>query len=196
MSIITELEDLVKKAQGGDKISLQHILKRFQGFIYKTANSIYINGYEIEDLMQIENMALIKAVFKYNCEYKNAFTTYAATFIKNAMNNEWRSILNKRNGENFEFSLNNTTKEGTAFIDMLLSPENLEEGFLLREDTKILRKGFQNLPKNFREIIYWYYFKEKTLKEYAKFKNIKYEAAKKRKERALTMLKKIIMQQG
>jgi DNA-directed RNA polymerase specialized sigma subunit len=51
--LIIKLEDLVKKAQEGDKISLQHILERFQGFMYKIANSIYINGYEIEDLVQI-----------------------------------------------------------------------------------------------------------------------------------------------
>jgi RNA polymerase sigma factor (sigma-70 family) len=81
-------------------------------------------------------------------------------------------------------------------MDMLLSPEDIEENFLLREDSELLRKALRLLPCDFREIIYWYYFKEKTLKEYAKLKNIKYEAAKKRKERALNMLKKIIMEQS
>jgi RNA polymerase sigma factor (sigma-70 family) len=97
---INELEDLVKKAQEGDKISLKQVLKRFQGFMYKTANSIYINGYELEDLIQIENLALFKAVFKYNCEYKNAFTTYANTVIKNAARSELRSALNKKMEKN------------------------------------------------------------------------------------------------
>ncbi len=193
MLTINELEDLVKKAQEGDKISLKKVLKRFQGFMYKIANSIYINGYEIEDLVQIENLALFKAIFKYNCDLKNAFTTYASTVIKNAANSELRSALNKRNGEKFESSLNNTTKEGTEFMDMLLSPEDIEENFLLREDSDLLRKALQLLPCDFREIIYWYYFKEKTLKEYATLKNIKYEAAKKRKERALEKLKQIII---
>nr|WP_281064325.1 sigma-70 family RNA polymerase sigma factor [Clostridium muellerianum] len=108
--------DLVKKAQNGDEKSLQAIIKIFQGFMYKIASSIYINGYEVEDLFQIESIALIKAVFKYNCEYKNAFTTYATTAIKNAVNNELRSFLNKRNGEKFEFSLNSTSKEGSYYF--------------------------------------------------------------------------------
>lgn len=70
MLIILQLLDLVKKAQDGDKLSLKAIIKNFEGFMYKTASSIYINGYEIEDLIQIEAIALINAVFKYNCEYK------------------------------------------------------------------------------------------------------------------------------
>ncbi|WPC43353.1 sigma-70 family RNA polymerase sigma factor [Clostridium sp. JS66] len=193
MLIILQLLDLVKKAQNGDEASLQAILKNFEGFMYKTASSIYINGYEIEDLIQIEAIALINAVFKYNCGYKNAFTTYAATAIKNAAFNELRSYLNKKNGEKFEFSLNNTIDEDTEFMDMLLSDDNVEEDILLKEEVKTLRKALKSLPDNFREIICWHYFKEKSLKEYAEFKNIKYSAAKKRHERALEKLQQIII---
>ncbi|WPC43856.1 sigma-70 family RNA polymerase sigma factor [Clostridium sp. JS66] len=192
MLIILQLLDLVKKAQAGDKASLQAIIKNFEGFMYKTASSIYINGYEVEDLLQIEAIALINAVFKYNCEYKNAFIAYATTAIKNAAFNELRSYLNKKNGEKFEFSLNNTIDEDTKFMDMLLSDDNVEEDILLKEDIRALKKALKLLPDNFREIIYWHYFKEKSLKEYAEFRNIKYSAAKKRHARALEKLKQII----
>ncbi|AWI04556.1 sigma-70 family RNA polymerase sigma factor [Clostridium drakei] len=193
MLIILQLLDLVKKAQDRDEASLQAIIKNFEGFMYKTASSIYINGYEVEDLLQIEATALINAIFKYNCEYTNAFTTYATTAIKNALNNELRSYLNKRNGEKFEFSLNNTMDEDTEFMDMLLSDDNVEEDILLKEDIRTLRKALKSLPDNFREIICWHYFKEKSLKEYAEFKNIKYSTAKKRHARALKKLKEIII---
>lgn len=60
-------------------------------------------------------------------------------------------------------------------------------------EVKTLRKALKSLPDNFREIICWHYFKEKSLKEYAELKNIKYSAVKKRHERALEKLQQIII---
>lgn len=60
--------------------------------------------------------------------------------------------------------------EDTEFMDILLSDDNVEEDILLKEDVRTLEKALKLLPDNFREIIYWHYFKEKSLKEYAEFK--------------------------
>jgi len=156
--------------------------------IIKRANQIYINGYEIEDLVQIGALALINAVNKYQLGKKNAFTTYAVTVIKNAFNQELRKVLNKKD-EKFKCSLNSLNKDGIEIIEVLVSEENVEEETIYREKIAILTEALEKLSEDEREIIKWFYFDSKPLKEYALAKGIAFNTAVKRKQRALLKLK-------
>lgn len=89
--------------------------------IIKNARRIYISGYEVEDLIQIGALAVIKEVKKYELERKAAFTTYANTVIKNAFNEQLRKVLSKKLDENFKCSLNSLNKDGIEFIEILVS---------------------------------------------------------------------------
>lgn len=157
--------------------------------IIKNARRIYISGYEVEDLIQIGALAIIKAVKKYELGRKAAFTTYANTVIKNAFNEQLRKVLSKKLDENFKCSLNSLNKDGIEFIEILVSEDNVEEDAIAKEQIVILTKALETLSEGEREIIKWFYFENKPLKEYAGIKGITLNTAAKRKCRALEKLK-------
>jgi RNA polymerase sigma factor, sigma-70 family len=157
--------------------------------IIKKARQIYINGYELEDLIQIGALALIKAAKKYQLGRKVAFTTYAVTVIRNSFNEELRKVLSKKLDENFKCSLNSLNKDGIEFIEVLVSDENVEADAISREQISVLAKALEKLSEDEREIIQWFYFENKPLKEYAKAKGIALNTAAKRKQRAIEKLK-------
>jgi RNA polymerase sigma factor, sigma-70 family len=162
----------------------------YKPFIIKNATQIYINGYEVEDLIQIGVMALIKAVNKYQLDRKVAFTTYAITVIKNAFNEELRKVISKKWDEKFKCSLNNVNRDGIEFMEILASDEDVEEDFILKEKVTSLKKALEQLTESEREIIDWFYFKDKPLKEYGLKKGINFNTLAKRKCRALEKLKR------
>ena len=171
--------------KAGDKKALEELIKMYKPFIIKNAIQIYINGYEVEDLIQIGIMALIKAVNKYQLDRKVAFTTYAITVIKNAFNEELRKVISKKWDEKFKCSLNNVNGDGIEFMEMLVSDEDVEEDLILKEKISILRKSLDKLTEAEREIINWFYFENKPLKEYALKKGMNLNTVAKRKCRAV-----------
>lgn len=166
----------------------------YKPFIIKNAVQIYINGYEVEDLIQIGTMALIKAVNKYQLDRKIAFTTYAVTVIKNAFNEELRKVISKKWDEKFKCSLNSVNKDGMEFMEILASDEDIEEDIIFKEKITILKKALEQLTESEREIIHWFYFKDKPLKEYGIKKGINLNTLAKRKSRALDKLKKYFIE--
>ncbi|KZL94069.1 sigma-70 family RNA polymerase sigma factor [Clostridium magnum] len=184
-----DINTLIKSAQAGDKKSLEQIIKMYKPFIIKKASQIYINGYEVEDLIQIGVMALMKAVNKYKVDRKVAFTTYAVTVIKNAFNEELRKVISKKWDEKFKCSLNNVNRDGLELMELLASDEDVEEEFILKEKITILKKALNQLTEDERELIDWFYFKNKPLKEYGIKKGINMNTLAKRKGRVLEKLK-------
>ncbi|SHH76865.1 sigma-70 family RNA polymerase sigma factor [Clostridium magnum] len=91
--------------------------------------------------------------------------------------------------ENFRCSLNSLNKDGIEFIEILVSEDNVEEEAIAREQIVILAKALEKLFEGEREIIKWFYFENKPLKEYARVKGITLNTAAKRKCRALEKLK-------
>lgn len=168
---------------------MEEIIKMYRPFIVKKARQIYINGYELRDLIQIGVLALIKAVKKYQLGRKFAFTTYAGTAINNAFNQELRKVIDKKLDEKFKCSLNSLNKDGIEFIEILVSEENVEEDAIYKEKIIILGKALKKLSEEEREIIQWFYLYDKPLKEYASSKDISSNTAAKRKERAINKLK-------
>ncbi|MDW8802141.1 sigma-70 family RNA polymerase sigma factor [Clostridium sp. A1-XYC3] len=181
---------MIQKAQRNDKNALEEIVKIYKPYIIKIARSIYINGYETEDLIQIGVIALVKAVKRFQLERGAVFTAFAVIVIKNAFNEELRKIIGKRWDEKFKCSLNNVTEEGKEFIEMLASEEDIEEEVVLKEQIILLRKVMSKLPEKDREIIQWFYFENRSLKEYSELKGISANLAAQRKGRAMEKLKR------
>jgi RNA polymerase sigma factor (sigma-70 family) len=182
--------ELIKNAQNGDKKALEELIKMYKPFVIKNAAQIYINGYEVEDLVQIGVMALVKAVNKYELDRKVAFTTYAVTAIKNTFNEELRKVISKKWDEKFKCSLNNVNRDGIELMESLASEEDIGEDFILKEKITVLRKAVEQLTEDERELIDWFYFQDKSLKEYGLKKGINPNILAQRKIRVLYKLKR------
>lgn len=167
---------------------MEEIIKRYTPFVIKTARSIYVRGYELEDLIQIGRASIIKAVNMYDTARGNAFTTYVLSTVRRTL-----YLLIRNSVKNSKCcSLHSVNKEGGELIDMLESTENIEEDSVKREEKAMLSKALRKLSEKDKEIIYWFYFQNRNLKDYAIFKEISYRTAADRKKKALMKLKKYL----
>lgn len=187
MGIIMEVKtmDLVKRAQMGDKKAIEDIVSRFTPFIIKTCRRIYVKGFEVEDLIQIGKVSIIKAINKYEISRRDTFTTYAVNAIKI---NLYRLIKYKVNSIS-ECSLNTVNKKGYEVMEAIASKDNIEDAIIEKEEKLRLYKEINRLSAKENEVIDWFYFKNRTLEEYAREKEICYRSAVERKRRAVESLR-------
>ncbi|MBV7273838.1 sigma-70 family RNA polymerase sigma factor [Clostridium sp. PL3] len=167
---------------------MEEIIEAFRPFVIKTARSIYIRSFDINDLIQIGMMSIIKAVEMFDVNRGNAFTSYMFNAVKINFYNLIRTNIKRAS----ECSANSLNKEGFELIDNIVSEENLEEDMVKKEEKVMLTKALNKLSEKDREVVHWFYFENKDLKSYAVFKSISYRTAVARKKSALIKLKKYL----
>jgi RNA polymerase sporulation-specific sigma factor len=74
-----ELEDLqlVVRARNGDDHALDHLLRRYTGFVRMKASSYFLAGGDSEDLIQEGLIGLYKAVRDFRVEKETSFRSFA-----------------------------------------------------------------------------------------------------------------------
>lgn len=167
---------------------MEEVVTSFTPFVVKTARSIYIRGLEVKDLIQIGEISIIKAVNLYDADKGSKFTSYVFSAVRINFYNLIRTNAKK----NSECSINSINKEGFELIDSIVSVENIEEDMVKKEEKVLLNRALNRLSEMEKEIIYWFYFENRTLNDYAKFKGVCYRTATERKKKALIKLKKYL----
>ncbi|WP_278330508.1 sigma-70 family RNA polymerase sigma factor [Clostridium magnum] len=178
----------VLRAKAGDKEAMGVVMKRFTGLIAKTARGIYIKGLEFDDLVQIGRLSIIKAVNMFDPSKGKSFTGY----VKNAIIKNFYYLIRGTAKTASYCSLNSLNSEGIEIIECLVSEENVEEQIIESEQAAALHRALRELSEKEREIIEWFYIKDKALGQYAEEKGIAYRTAIDRKKRALEKLKNIL----
>ena len=74
-----ELEDLqlVVKARNGDDVALDHLIRRYTGFVRLKASSYFLAGGDGEDLVQEGLIGLYKAVRDFRSDQGTSFRSFA-----------------------------------------------------------------------------------------------------------------------
>ena len=139
---------LVKKAHEGDKVARETLVEENMGLVYTIARRFQGRGHEMEDLIQIGCIGLIKAIDKFDTTFEVKFSTYAVPMIAGEIRRflrddgmikvsrslketaakacMTREILEKRNGR--EPTLEEISEEiGAAREDIVLAMESAAE---------------------------------------------------------------------
>lgn len=72
---------LIEKANNGDKEAKEQIVQQNTGLVKKIALKFVGGGYELDDLLQIGYMGLLRAIEKFDTSYDVMFSTYAVPMI-------------------------------------------------------------------------------------------------------------------
>ncbi len=72
---------LIEKAQQGDKEACEMIVKQNTGLVKKLALKYSGTGYEMDDLLQVGFMGLLKAIQRFDTGFDVMFSTYAVPMI-------------------------------------------------------------------------------------------------------------------
>ena len=72
---------LITKSQQGDKKARDTVFEENTGLIYSVAKRFVGRGVEMEDLIQIGSIGLLKAIDHFNASFEVKFSTYAVPMI-------------------------------------------------------------------------------------------------------------------
>jgi RNA polymerase sporulation-specific sigma factor len=78
---MTKTEELIKRAQQGDKTASETLVTENAGLIWSVARRFLGRGAEADDLYQLGCLGFIKAVDGFDLEFGTQFSTYAVPKI-------------------------------------------------------------------------------------------------------------------
>ena len=171
-------------------ILIEHNLRLVAHIVKKYDN----NKEDLDDLISIGTIGLIKGIDTFSNKNGTRLTTYAARCIENEILMYYRS--NKKNSKNI--SINDSVgfdKEGNeiSFLDILKTPSpDYIEDITVQDNIKLLYKYIDVLSPREKEIIIkrygLYNTKEQTQKEIASEFNISRSYVSRIEKRALTKI--------
>lgn len=196
-----EEEVYVKRAQEGDKEARNQLIEHNLRLVAHIVKKYDHRKEDIDDLISIGTIGLIKGVDSYSYKKGTRITTYCARCIENEILMYFRS--DKKNSKNVSIHEGiGFDKDGNeiTFLDVLKTPKP-DFALEIYEQTnmKLLKKYFHVLTKREQEIVRKRYGlgeeKEVTQKEIAKELGISRSYVSRIEKRALTKLLREFMKE-
>ena len=113
---------LIMKSQQGDKEARDTVFKENAGLVYSMAKRFAGRSVEMEDIVQIGSIGLLKAIDRFDISYDVKFSTYAVPMILG----EVRRYLRDNNSIRVSRSLRDTAYKALSARE-LLTKKNLRE---------------------------------------------------------------------
>ena len=196
-----EEEVYVKRAQEGDKEARNQLIEHNLRLVAHIVKKYDHRKEDMDDLISIGTIGLIKGVDSYSYKKGTRITTYCARCIENEILMYFRS--DKKNSKNVSIHEGiGFDKDGNeiTFLDVLKTPKP-DFALEIYEQTnmKLLKKYFHVLTKREQEIVRKRYGlgeeKEVTQKEIAKELGISRSYVSRIEKRALTKLLRVFMKE-
>lgn len=172
--IYKDQHKLILEAQGGSKEAMETLISTNQGLIVTTLKNYLTDklSQHHDDLYQIANHALLKAIQTYNREKNRSFYNYASVCIRNSIIDELR-VINKQN-ENVQQIDNNNEDEPTIEIKDELT--NIEDKLIDEDTSESIRKLLSEILTKRQFDVISLYIEEYSYSEIAKKLDISQKA--------------------
>ncbi|WP_346847834.1 sigma-70 family RNA polymerase sigma factor [uncultured Clostridium sp.] len=181
----SNLKNLILKAKNKDQSAMEELINEYKYLIIKEASKVHVRGYEMEDLIQMGNITLMRCLEKYTLE-KGNFTAYISYAIKNNFN----YLIRQRAKDNEVQTIEAPIETNLRIEDTLIADASTEDSFIEKEMYKLIKREVDNLQDNLRDLITFIYINcEGNLKDYSKSRNLNYSTAAKRRTVALNKLR-------
>lgn len=166
-------EDLVKKSNLGDLNARNKLIEHNLRLVVFLSKKYDTSIYDLEDLVSIGTIGLIKAIKTYKLDKKIKLATYASRCIDNEILMFLRKNKKRNSEVSFEDSINFDSEGNELHIeDVFGTEEDIVEKTIEKKDNKVLlEQEIEKLDTRDREIIELRYGlfgkKELTQKELA-----------------------------
>lgn len=153
------LTNKFKEMHRGDSTARLEIIEHNLALVMSTAKKYSNNYYDVEDLISIGAIGLIKAVDKFNIDKGIIFATYARRCIENEILMQYRR--NKKHKNNI--SLNTPIKTNRNGHELLIENtlEDFNQDFVSKYEDQVIhkeiRKFIKELPERERYIVMMYF---------------------------------------
>ena len=197
----TEEQSALEALEMGDEGAKQLLIEHNLRLVVFIARRFENTGVNLEDLISIGTIGLIKAVGTYRRDKNIKLATYASRCIEN----EILMHIRKISGQKAEISLDepiNMDYDGNELLlsDILGTDEDVVSSALEDDvDLHLLRQALRELPPREKEIVLMRYglegYKELTQKEVAQKMGISQSYISRLEKRIMQRLKKEILRQ-
>jgi len=194
-------QDALKALEQGDEAAKQLLIERNLRLVVFIARRFENTGVNLEDLISIGTIGLIKAISTYRREKNIKLATYASRCIEN----EILMHIRKISAQKTEVSLDEPINMDYDGNELLLSDIlGTDEDMILRPleddvDLCVLRQAVKDLPEREREIVIkrfgLYGHKELTQKEVAQEMGISQSYISRLEKRIMLKLRKELIRQ-
>ena len=196
-----EEQSTLEALERGDEAAKQLLIEHNLRLVVFIARRFENTGVNLEDLISIGTIGLIKAVGTYRRDKNIKLATYASRCIEN----EILMHIRKISGQKAEISLDEPINMDYDGNELLLSDIlGTDEDMILRPmeddvDIQLLRQALTELPEREREIVLMRYglegYQELTQKEVAQKMGISQSYISRLEKRIMQRLKKEILRQ-
>lgn len=149
-----ELAYLIKCKQGdmeARNILIEHNLR----LVVFLAKKFDTTGYDLEDLVSIGSLGLIKGIMTYKIDKNIKLATYASRCITNEILMYLRKNKNRKGEISFEDALNYDNEGNELHLEDIMGtdPEIVHDELALKMDKSELEQNLKELPDREREIM-------------------------------------------
>ena len=185
----------------GDESAKQRLIERNLRLVVFIARRFENTGVNLEDLISIGTIGLIKAISTYRRDKNIKLATYASRCIENEILMHIRKIANQRTEVSLDEPINMDYDGNELLLSDILGTD---EDMILRPleddvDLCLLRQAVQELPKREREIVHMRFglegCQELTQKEVAQKMGISQSYISRLEKRIMQRLRKEILRQ-
>ena len=192
-----QLEALERGEEQAKQILIEHNLR----LVVFIARRFENTGVNLEDLISIGTIGLIKAVGTYRRDKNIKLATYASRCIENEILMHIRKIANQKSEVSLDEPINMDYDGNELLLSDILGTDEDVVSSALEEDVDLhlLRQALRELPQREREIVLMRYglegHKELTQKEVAQKMGISQSYISRLEKRIMQRLKKEILRQ-
>ena len=152
-------EDLVRKSNSGDLDARNKLIEHNLRLVVFLAKKYDTTMYDLEDLVSIGTIGLIKGIKTYKLDKNIKLATYASRCIDNEILMFLRKNKKRTKEVSFEDSINFDSEGNELKIEDVFGTEEdiVHKSIECQEDKKILEEEISNLDDRDREIIEFRY---------------------------------------
>ena len=196
-----EEQDALARLENGEEDAKQLLIERNLRLVVFIARRFENTGVNLEDLISIGTIGLIKAVGTYRRDKNIMLATYASRCIENEILMHIRKIANQKTEVSLDEPINMDYDGNELLLSDILGTE---EDMILRPleddvDLKVLRQAVKELPPREREIVEMRFGlegrRELTQKEVAQKMGISQSYISRLEKRIMLRLRKELLRQ-
>ena len=196
-----EEQELLQKIAQGDELAKQRLIERNLRLVVYIARRFENTGVNIEDLISIGTIGLIKAISTFRVDRNIKLATYASRCIENEILMHIRKISAQKAEVSLDEPINTDWDGNELLLSDILGTEGDTVMRPLEEDVEhqLLREALARLPERDRYIVSMRFglsgMQEKTQKEVADMMGISQSYISRLEKRIMQRLRRDLLRQ-
>lgn len=190
--------DYIVKSKQGDKLARNKLVEHNLRLVVFLAKKYESTGYDLEDLVSIGSIGLIKGISTYKVDKNIKLATYASRCIANEILMFLRKNKKKKNEISLEDALNYDAEGNELHLEDILGTEEdiVDKEFQDNQDRELLQNEIAKLDGRDKDIMVMRYglynTKEYTQKEVADKLNISQSYISRIEKKVIRKLKNLL----